>query len=73
MDDQGTCSVVLQSVSVCKMGSVFSDSFLVNNCVRQGILLPLLFNVYNINELSMSLSKLPVGCCCVNIVVNYVC
>ena len=58
--------------SVCvRWGSVFSDFFLVNNGVRQGsILSPLLFNVY-INELSVSLSKLPVGCCSGNTVVNH--
>ena len=58
--------------SVCvRWGSVFSDFFLVNNGVRQGgILSPLLFNVY-INELSVSLSKLPVDCCCCNNVVNH--
>ena len=54
-----------------RWGSAFSDFFLVNNGVRQGgILSPLLFNVY-INELSESLSKLPVGCCCGNTVVNH--
>ena len=58
--------------SMCvRWGSAFSGFFLVNNCVRQGgILSPLLFNVY-INELSVSLSKLPVGCCCGNTVVNH--
>ena len=58
--------------SMCvRWGSAFSDFFLVNNGVRQGgILSPLLFNVY-INELSESLSKLPVGCCCGNTVVNH--
>ena len=58
--------------SMCvRWGSVFSDFFLVNNGVRQGgILSPLLFNIY-INELSESLSKLPIGCCCGNTVVNH--
>ena len=65
-----------------RWGSAFSDFFLVNNGVRQGgILSPLLFKgrrgstteflyIY-INELSESLSKLPVGCCCGNTVVNH--
>ena len=59
--------------SMCvRWGSVFSDFFLVNNGVRQGgIISPLLFNVY-INELSESLSKLPIGCCCGNTVVNHI-
>ena len=52
--------------SMCvRWGSVFSDFFLVNNGKR---IPPLLFNV---NELSESLSKLPIGCCCGNTVVNH--
>ena len=56
---------------VCiKCGLELSDFFLVNNGVREGVILSqLLFNVY-INELSVSLSKLPVGCCCGNTVVK---
>ena len=43
----------------------------VNNGVRQGgIMSPLLFNFY-VNDLSEQLQKLPVGCCCVDMVVNH--
>ena len=42
-----------------------------NKWVRQGrILSPLLFNVY-INYLSISLSKLPIGCCSGEHVINH--
>ena len=53
-----------------RCGSAFSDLFLVNNGLRRGYSSPLLFNV-NIDEISGSLSKLPVGCCCSNTVVNH--
>ena len=58
--------------SLCvRWGSVLSKFFNVTNGVRQGgILSPLFFNVY-MNELSLSLNKIPVGCCCGNIVVNH--
>ena len=46
------------------------DVFPVNNWVRQGgIISPLLFNVY-INYLSRSVSKLPIGCCSGERVIN---
>ena len=65
------CSNRYMKEHTVRWGSAFSDFFLVNNGVRQGgILSPLLFNVY-INELSESLSKLPVGCFCGNTVVNH--
>ena len=51
--------------------SVISDFFPVNNGVRQGgILSPLLFNMY-MDELSVCLHKLPIGCCSGDIVVNH--
>ena len=51
--------------------SVLSEFFPVNNGVRQGgILSPLLFNMY-MNDLSICLRKLPVGCCCGDMVVNH--
>ena len=54
-----------------KWGSVISEVFPVNNVVRHGgILSPLLFNVY-INDLSISLTKLPIGCCSGENVINH--
>ena len=51
--------------------SVVSDFPPVNNGVRQGgIMSPLLFNCY-VNDLSDQLQKLPVGCCCGDMVVNH--
>ena len=51
--------------------SVFSEFFPVNNGVRQGgIMSPLLFNLY-INDLSLRLRSLPVGCYCGDMVVNH--
>ena len=57
--------------SLCvRWESVLSEFFPVNNGVRQeGIMSPLLFNVY-VNDLSVQLQKLPVGCCCGDMVVN---
>ena len=50
---------------------MLSNFFSVNNGVRQGgTLSPLLFNVY-IDDLSLSLLKLPVGCCCGKTAVNH--
>ena len=66
MDNQGNCSVVLQSVSVCKMGISSFRLFLVNSGY------PFPVTVQCISELSVSLSKLPVGCCCGNTVVNHI-
>ena len=53
------------------MGICFVWFFPVNNGVRQeGIMSPLLFNFY-VNDLSVQLQKLPVGCCCGDMVVNH--
>ena len=50
---------------------MLSNLFSVNNGVRQVSMLSLLlFNVY-VDDLSVSLSKLPVGCCCGKTVVNH--
>ena len=56
--------------SICiRWESVLSEFFPVNNGVRQGgILSPLLFNMY-MNDLSICLRKLLVGCCCGDMVV----
>ena len=58
--------------SLCvRWESVLSEFFPVNNGVRQGgIMSPLLFNLY-VNDLSVQLQKLPVGCCCGDMVVNH--
>ena len=58
--------------SLCvRWESVLSDFFPVNNGVRQGEMMsPLLFNLY-VNDLSVQLPKLPVGCCCCDMVVNH--
>lgn len=58
--------------SLCiRWGSLLSKVFPVSNGVRQGgILSPLLFNAY-MNDLSISLLKLPIGCCSGEIVVNH--
>ena len=54
-----------------RWGSTISNSFFVHNGVRQGGLLsPLLFNTY-MNDLSVQLSKLPVGCCSGDMVINH--
>ena len=58
--------------SLCvRWESVLSEFFPVNNGVKQGgIMSPLLFNLY-VNDLSVQLQKLPVGCCCGDMVVNH--
>ena len=60
-------------MTVCvRWGSEFSDFFLVNNGVRQGgYPFPITVQCIYINEFSVSLSKLPVGCCYHNTVVNH--
>ena len=58
--------------SICiRWESVLSEFFPVNNgAIQGGILSPLLFNMY-MNDLSICLRKLPVGCCCGDMVVNH--
>ena len=59
------------SILCVRWQSVVSDFSPVNNGVRQGgIMSPLLFNCY-VNDLSEQLQKLPVGCCCGDMVVNH--
>ena len=48
-----------------------SELFSVRNGVRQwGVLSPMLFNLY-INALSISLARMPIGCCSDDTVVNH--
>ena len=64
------CSVIGTVINL-KWESVFSEFFPVNNGVRQGgIMSPLLFNLY-INDLSLRVRSLPVGCYCGDMVVNH--
>jgi len=55
----------------CKWGNSLSESFYVTNGVRQGgVLSPILFNLY-MDELSIRLSNLNIGCNVNNVFVNH--
>ena len=63
--------LVLSQTTCVKWGSVLSNFFSVNNGVRQGgMLSPFLFNIY-MNDLSLLLMKLPIGCCSGDTIVNH--
>ena len=65
------CYWYLQQNIKVRWNGNFSESFTVTNGVRQGgILSPHLFNLY-MDNLSIKLNKLPVGCCVNGVTINH--
>ena len=76
---RGICGYLLrilvywyETQTMCvRWGNLISDSFTVSNGVRQGgILSPRLFAIY-IDDLSLALNKLGIGCCVSDILINH--
>ena len=55
-----------------RWGGTCSSFFCVTNGVRQGsILSPFVFNIYYVDDLSVTLNACRVGCCVVNVIINH--